>query len=92
MNKFINLRDGRITVTSYRHNDHQVTTLEDLINIAVEGSGDYLTASFDPAELCKHPRAYEFLTQHGVKLGTRIVLDWDSFTVLAGNTVVVDIA
>ena len=98
MNKFINFRDGRINVTSYRYTDHQVTTLDDIISHAVEGAGDYLTASFDASELCKHPRAYEFLTQYGVKCGSRhggtvFVLDWDAFVVLADtNTVVVDIA
>ena len=92
MNKFINFRDGRITVTSYRHADHQATTLEDLISCAVEGSGDYLTASFNPTELCAHPDAYEFLDRYGVKLGNRIVLDWDAFTILTDNTVVLDIA
>lgn len=96
MNKFINIRDGRISVTSYRPADHQVTTLDDLINTSVEGSGDYLTASFDAAELCVHPRAYDFLNQYGVNCGTRrggtvMVLDWDSFTVRADNTVVLDI-
>lgn len=97
MNKFINLRDGRITVTSYRYADHQVTTLDDFISCAVEGSDDYLTADFDADELCKHPEAGEFLTQYGVKCGSRrggtvVVLDWDAFVVLADNTVVVDIA
>ena len=89
MHKFINFRDGRINVTSYRYTDHQATTLDDLITHAVEGSGDYLTASFDPAELCAHPAAYEFLTQYGVKCGNRIVLDWDAFAILADNTVVI---
>ena len=89
MNKFINLRNGRINVTSYRYTDHQATTLDDLITNAVSGSGDYLTASFTPAELCAHPDAYEFLTQYGVKLGNRIVLDWDSFAILTDNTVII---
>ena len=44
MNKFINIRDGHINVTSYRHTDHQATTLEDLITCAIAGSDDYLTA------------------------------------------------
>ena len=98
MQKFINFHNGHINVTSYRHADHQVTTLDDLIACAVEGKGDYLTASFDPAELCKHPAAYDFLTQHGVKCGSRhggdtvVVLDWDAFVVRTDNTVVLDIA
>ena len=90
MNKFINLRNGRINVTSYRYTDHQATTLTDLITCAVEGSDDYLTADFDAEELCKHPHACEFLTTHGVTCGSRIVLDWDSFVVHADNTVVID--
>ena len=81
MNKFINLRNGRINVTSYRYTDHQATTLDDLITNAVEGSSDNLTASFDVDELCGHPKACDFLTQHGVKCGSR-----------RGGTVVVDIA
>ena len=97
MNKFINLRNGRINVTSYRYVDHQATTLADLIACAIEGSDDYLTADFSADELCKHPRACEFLTQYGIKCGSRhggvvMVLDWDAFLLLADNTVVVDIA
>ena len=97
MNKFINLRNGRINVTSYRYNDHQATTLDDLITCAVEGSSDNLTASFTTDELCKHPKACDFLTQHGVKCGSRhkgtvVVLDWDAFVIHSDNTVVVDIA
>ena len=97
MNKFINLRNGRINVTSYRYTDHQVTTLDDLITCAVMGSDDYLTADFSADELCKHPEAGEFLNRYGVKCGTRrggtvFVLDWDAFVVFADNTVVVDIA
>ena len=97
MNKFINLRNGRINVTSYRYADHKATTLDDFITCAVEGSDDYLTADFDTNELCKHPEAGEFLTQHGVACGSRrggtvVVLDWDAFIILSDNTVVVDIA
>lgn len=97
MNKFINFHNGRIHVTSYRYTDHQMTTLDDFITCAVEGSDDYLTASFDADELCGHPKACEFLTQHGVNCGTRrggtvVVLDWDSFVILSDNTVVVDFA
>ena len=97
MNKFINIRNGRINVTSYRCAECQVTTLDDLITCAVNGSDDYLTASFDADELCKHPEACEFLTKYGVTCGTRhggtvVVLDWDSFVVFADNTVVLDIA
>ena len=95
MNKFINLRNGRINVTSYRYADHQTTTLDDFITCAVLGSGDYLTASFTTGELCQHPRAGEFLNRYGVKCGTRrggtvVVLDWDAFIILSDNTVVVD--
>lgn len=97
MHKFINLRDGRIDISSYRYADHQVTTLTDLINNAVEGKGDYLTADFSADALCAHPEAGEFLKQYGVKCGTRrggvvVVIDWDSFVVFADNTVTVDIA
>ena len=97
MNKFINLRNGRINVTSYHYTDHQATTLTDLITCAVEGSDDYLTADFDADELCKHPKACEFLTKYGVMCGSRrggavVVLDWDAFVVRTDNTVVVDIA
>ena len=98
MNKFLNFRDGRINITSYRHTDHQVTTLTDLITCAVEGSSDgYLTADFSADALCKHPKACEFLNRYGVNCGTRrggtvMVLDWDSFTVRADNTVMLDIA
>ena len=96
MNKFINLRDGKINVTSYRHTDHQVTSLDDLITCAIAGSDDYLTASFDTDELCKHPEAHAFLNRYGVNCGTRhggtvVVLDWDSF-IISDNTVVLDIA
>lgn len=96
MNKFINFRNGQINVTSYRYIDHQATTLDDLITCAVEGSDDYLTASFDADELCKHPCAYDFLNRYGVKCGSRrggtvVVLDWDAFVVFADNTVVLDI-
>ena len=97
MNKFINFRNGRINVTSYRYTDHRATTLTDLITCAVEGSDDYLTADFDADELCKHPDACEFLTKYGVTVGSRrggavVVLDWDAFVVRTDNTVVVDIA
>ena len=97
MNKFINLRNGRVTVTSYHYADHHATTLDDLITNAVEGSSDYLTADFDTNELCKHPKACDFLNQYGINCGTRhggtvFVLDWDAFVVFADNTVLVDIA
>ena len=51
MNKFINIRDGKISVTTYRPCDCQATTLDDLITHAVAGSDDYLTASFDADEV-----------------------------------------
>ena len=92
MNKFINFRNGRINVTSYRYTDHQVTTLGDLISCAIEGSDDYLTASFDADELCKHPEACEFLNRYGVTHGSRVVFADDEFAVLTDNTVVLDIA
>ena len=98
MNKFINFREGQIHVTSYRRPEGQLTTLDDLITCAVEGSDDYLTAHFSADALCKHPRACEFLNRYGVNCGTRrggtvMVLDWDSFIVVrADNTVVLDIA
>ena len=97
MHKFINFREGRIHVTSYRHPEGQLTTLDDLITCAVESSDDYLTADFSADALCKHPRACEFLNRYGVDCGTStagtmMVLDWDSFIVRADNTVVLDIA
>ena len=98
MNKFINFREGQIHVTSYRRPEGQLTTFDDLITCAVEGSDDYLTADFSADALCKHPRACEFLNRYAVNCGTRhggtvMVLDWDSFIVVrADNTVVLDIA
>ena len=97
MHKFINFHEGRVNVTSYRRPDAQLTTLDDLITCAIEGSGDYLTADFSADALCKHPEAHAFLTQYGVKCGSRhggivMVLDWDSFIIRADNTVVLDIA
>ena len=99
MHKFINFREGQIHVTSYRRPDAQLTTLDDLITCAIEGSSDgYLTADFSADALCKHPAACEFLTRYGVNCGTRhggivMVLDWDSFIVVrADNTVMLDIA
>ena len=99
MHKFINFREGQIHVTSYRRPEGQLTTLDDLITCAIEGSDDYLTADFSAEALCKHPRACEFLNRYGVNCGTRrgggivMVLDWDSFIVVrADNTVMLDIA
>ena len=96
MNKFINLHDGRISVTSYRFPDCLETTLDDLITCAVEGSSDYLTADFDADELCEHHCAYDFLNQYGVKCGslcrgteTLFALTEEQFMVLNDNTVVV---
>ena len=98
MHKFINFREGQIHVTSYRRQDGQLTTFDDLITCAIEGSDDYLTADFSADALCEHPRACEFLNRYAVNCGTRhggtvMVLDWDSFIVVrADNTVVLDIA
>ena len=98
MHKFINFHNGRINVTSYRRPEGQLTTLDDFITCAVEGSDGYLTADFSADALCKHPEACAFLNQYGVNCGTRrggtvMVLDWDSFIVVrAGNTVMLDIA
>ena len=97
MHKFINFHNGRINVTSYRRPEGQLTTLDDLITCAIEGSDGCLTASFDTDELSKHPEAHAFLTQYGVKCGSRrggtvMVLDWDSFIIRADGTVVLDIA
>ena len=98
MHKFINFREGQIHVTSYRRPEGQLTTLDDLITCAIEGSDDYLTADFSADALCKHPMACEFLNRYGVNCGTRrggtvMVLDWDSFIVVrADNTVMLDIA
>ena len=99
MNKFINFQEGQIHVTSYRRPGCQLTTLEDLITCAVEGSSDgsLITADFSADALCKHPMACEFLNRYGVNCGTRrggtiTVLDWDSFIIWADNTVMLDIA
>ena len=97
MHKFINFCEGQIHVTSYRRSEGQLTTLDDLITCAIEGSDGYLTADFSADALCKHPKACEFLNRYGVNCGTRrggtvMVLDWDSFIVRADNTVVLDIA
>ena len=97
MHKFINFREGQIHVTSYRRPEGQLTTLDDLITCAVEGSDDYLVADFSAGALCKHPKACEFLNRYGVNCGTRrdgtvMVLDWDAFVIAADNTVTVDIA
>ena len=97
MNKFINFHEGQIHVTSYRRPEGQLTTLDDLITCAVEGSSDgYLTADFSADALCKHPKACEFLNRYVVNCGTRrggtvMVLDWDSFIVLSARTVMLDI-
>ena len=97
MHKFINFREGQIHVTSYRRPEGQLTTLDDLITCAIEGSDDYLTADFSAEALCKHPKACEFLNRYGVNCGTRrggivMVLDWDAFIVVrADNTVMLDI-
>ena len=97
MHKFINFHNGRVNVTSYRRPEGQLTTLDDLITCAVEGSDGYLTADFSADALCKHPEAHAFLNRYGVKCGSRhggtvMVLDWDSFITRADNTVVLDIA
>ena len=98
MHKFINFHNGRVNVTSYRRPEGQLTTLDDLITCAIEGSDGSLTADFSADALCKHPEAHAFLTQYGVNCGSRhggtvMVLDWDSFIVVrADNTVVLDIA
>ena len=95
MNKFINIRDGRISITSYRIADGRATTLDDLITRAVAGAGDYLTADFSTDGLCKHPEACAFLTKCGASCGNHrggevVVLDWIVFVIYADNTVVVD--
>lgn len=96
MNIFINIRDGWINDTSYRPADCQATTLDDLMTQALAGSDDYLTASFDAGELCKHPKAYDFLNTYGDKYGSRyegteMLYEFAGakFTVLVDNTVVI---
>ena len=71
MKKFINIRDGRLHATNYRFPDCLTTTFGDLITDAVAGMDNYLTADFDADELCKHPDAYYFITQYGVRCGSR---------------------
>ena len=63
MNKFINLRNGRISTTIYRLPECRETTLDDLITCAIQKSDDYLTASAD--ELYKHP---DFLNEFAYEL------------------------
>ena len=98
MHKFINFHEVQIHVTSYRRPGGQLTTLDDLITCAVEGSDGSLITDFSANALCKHPKACEFLNRYGVNCGTRsggtvMVLDWDSFIVVrADNTVMLDIA
>ena len=89
MNKFINIRSGKISDTSYRPVDCQATTLDDLMQHAVAGTDDYLTASFDAGELCKHPHAYDFLNEYGVKCGSHYEFAGENFVILPTNTVVV---
>ena len=88
MNKFINIRDGKISDTSYRPADCQATTLEDLIAHAVAGTDDYLTASFDADELCKHHQVCAFLDEYGVKCGSHYEFAGENFVILP-NTVAV---
>lgn len=95
MHKFINLRDGRVNVTSYRSNCLG-TTLKDIIVQIVARSDECLTASFDAAELCEQPWAYEFLEQHGIKCGSRsggtellYLFADEQFTVFTDNTSVI---
>ena len=97
MNIFINIRDSLINNTSYRPSNCQATTLDDLITCAVAGSDDYLTASFDPDELCKHPQACAFLDEYGNERANcagaevKAVYEFagEEFAVLSDNTVVV---
>ena len=95
MNKFINIRDGRAYIASYRHTNCLETTLDDLITQTVTGSEDYLTADFDADELCEHPCAHDFLNQYGIKCGSRpggteiLLLSDEEFAVLTDNTVVI---
>lgn len=89
MNKFMNLQNGKISVTTYRPCDCQATTLDDLITHAVTGLDDYLTASFDADELCAHPRAYDFLNEYGVKCGSGYEFADEKFAILANNTLAV---
>ena len=89
MNKFINIRDGKISVTSYRPADCQATTLDDLITCAVAGTDDYLTACFATDELCKHPLAYDFLNAYGIECGNHYEFAGEYFEILADNTVAV---
>ena len=88
MNKFINIRDGKISDTSYRPVDCQATTLDDLIAHAVAGTDDYLTASFSADELCKHPQAYDFLDEYGVKCGSHYEFAGENFVILPYSVVV----
>ena len=98
MNKFINIRDGLINNTSYRPSNCQATTLDDLMTEALAGSGEYLTASFDPDELCKHPQAYDFLNKYGAErancAGAEVKALYEfagvKFTVRADDTIIAE--
>ena len=98
MHVFINIREDLISDTSYRHCGCKATTLDDLMSEALAGSGESLTASFDPDELCKHPQAYDFLNEYGAErancagAGVKALYEFAGvkFTVLADNTVVAE--
>lgn len=94
MNTFINLVDGNITTTTYRPANCAVTTMEDLITHALEGTDDYLTASYSPSELCDHSQAMKFLNQYGnmygvSQEGTELTcwFEGEEFIVFPDNTV-----
>ena len=99
MHVFINIHEHLISDTSYRPCGCKATTLDDLMTQALAGSDESLTASFDPAEICKHPQACAFLDEYGAECtncaGAEEVkalykFAGVTFTVLADNTVVAE--
>ena len=98
MNIFINIRDGLINDTSYRPSNCQATTLDDLMTEALAGSDEYLTASFDADELCKHPQACAFLDEYGAErancAGAEVKAVYEfagvKFTVRADGTIIAE--
>lgn len=89
MHTFINLRNGRVSTTSYRLPDCIVTTLTDLMNVALAGAEDCLTASFDREEFLQHPEALAFLEKYGDTLTSYEFADVQ-FTAEADGSITVE--
>ena len=91
MNTFINLRSGRVSAASYRLPDCLVTTLDDLMTVALAGAEEYLTARFDREEFLQHPEALAFLEKYGNTLSCRAGASYEfadvQFTVAADGSI-----